>query len=474
MTYLMRFLLLFLALFVVAPAAADDDDDDGDQSSGRVLNVDCDRGQTITRALERAQRGDTILVRGTCKETVTIMTDKLTLAGKAGAVIDGEGAPENVVTIDGARDVTLRDLVLQNGDGGLVIQRQASATLEGVTAQGNADDGIEVGQTASAIITNCKAENNGDEGFLAAINSSVVFLGGAIVSTGNGGLGVQASNSSSLFIFGTAVEATGNAQDGLGVFSSSLFVSDSSSLTLKDNGGRGLTLAGNSEGNLRGTTTISGNGSEGILIFTSSNAALDGSILIEGNGFDDPLGIGGLHVNRVSNARLLGDIEIRGNADFGLSIVQNSYTFMGAGRLVIEDSTSHGVLVFEGSHLEIRPLFGPVDVQIRRNGEDGILLGDRSGTRLAEGVAISDHPRNGISCRRGSTVVVDDITIVGNSEDGAEVDDCLLQAEDTRIQGSSAGITASFGSRLTLLRNSISGGLVCDDTVLSRGDALCP
>ena len=473
MMNLMRVPLLFLAFFVVAPAAADDDDDDGDRSSGRVLKVDCDRGQTITRALERAQEGDTILIRGTCRETVTIMTDKLTLAGKAGAVIDGEGAPENVITIDGARDVTLRDVVLQNGDGGLVIQRQASARLEGVTAQGNADDGIEVAQTASAVITNCKAQNNGDEGFLTTINSSVVFLGGTIVSSGNGGVGVQATDSSSLFIFGTAVEATENAQDGLGAFSSSLFVSDSSSLTLKDNGGRGLNLAGNSEGNLRGTTTISGNGSEGILIFTSSNAALDGSILIEGNGFDDPLGIGGLHVNRVSNARLLGDIEIRGNADFGLSIVQNSYVFMGSGRLVIEDSTSHGVLVFEGSHLEIRPLTGPVEAQIRRNGLDGIRLEHRGGARLMEGVAIANNERNGIRCRRSSSVVAGDIIIEGNGDDGVDLDDCLFDAEDSRIQGPNGGITASFGSRLTLFRNVISGDPVCDSTVLSRGDSLC-
>ncbi len=470
-------LLLSLAIVTTIPAFADDDDDDdddGDQGAGRLLNVDCDIGQTITRALERAQPGDTIVVRGACDETVTIMTDKLTLVGKADAVIDGQGSSDNVVTIDGARDVTLRNLILQNGDGGIVIQRQASATLEDLTVQDNADDGVEVGQNANAIITNCTAQNNGDEGFLAAINSSVVFLGGTLKSISNGGVGIQASESSSMFIFGASVEATGNIQDGLGVFSSSLFVSDTSTLTLGDNGGRGLTIAGNSEANLRGALTIAGNGSEGLLIFGSSNATLDGFILIEGNGSNDPLGIGGLHVNRVSNARLIGTLEIRGNDDFGLSIVENSHTFMESGTLIIEDSVSHGILVFEGSHLELRPLFADVDVQIRRNGTDGIRLEHKSSARLSDGIVISDNARDGIRCRRDSSVIANGIGITGNNAGGINADDCLLDIEDSNIEGVSGGITASFGSRLSLFGNSISGGIVCDNTVISRGDNICP
>ena len=55
---------------------------------GSTRHVNCDvPGQTITKALKTAQPGDTIRVRGTCKETVTITTDRLTLHGMDNATI---------------------------------------------------------------------------------------------------------------------------------------------------------------------------------------------------------------------------------------------------------------------------------------------------------------------------------------------------------------------------------------------------
>ena len=55
---------------------------------GSTHHVNCDvPGQTITKALKTAQPGDTIRVRGTCKETVTITTDRLTLHGMDNATI---------------------------------------------------------------------------------------------------------------------------------------------------------------------------------------------------------------------------------------------------------------------------------------------------------------------------------------------------------------------------------------------------
>jgi hypothetical protein len=49
---------------------------------GSVRHVNCDmQGRTITKALQTAQPGDTIHVHGTCAETVTITTDRVTLDG---------------------------------------------------------------------------------------------------------------------------------------------------------------------------------------------------------------------------------------------------------------------------------------------------------------------------------------------------------------------------------------------------------
>ena len=68
-------------------------------ATARTLNVNCDAGKTIAAAVNRAAPGDTISVIGTCLETVTIMTDKLTIEGREIAVVDGGGTEQAVITI---------------------------------------------------------------------------------------------------------------------------------------------------------------------------------------------------------------------------------------------------------------------------------------------------------------------------------------------------------------------------------------
>jgi nitrous oxidase accessory protein NosD len=63
--------------------------------------VNCDHGESLAIALEKATPGETIQVSGTCQEAVTIITDRITLDGGGSAIIDGRGA--EVVTADGVR-----------------------------------------------------------------------------------------------------------------------------------------------------------------------------------------------------------------------------------------------------------------------------------------------------------------------------------------------------------------------------------
>ena len=76
-----------------------------------LRNVDCNKGERITKALTKANPGDTIRVTGTCSERITINADRLTLDGQCRAFLDGGGGPPTeltaAVTIDGARGVTI-------------------------------------------------------------------------------------------------------------------------------------------------------------------------------------------------------------------------------------------------------------------------------------------------------------------------------------------------------------------------------
>jgi nitrous oxidase accessory protein NosD len=56
-----------------------------------VKKVECDKGQTLTEALQKAKPGDMLQVTGTCLERVTIPTDRLMLDGGGSAVLDGGG-----------------------------------------------------------------------------------------------------------------------------------------------------------------------------------------------------------------------------------------------------------------------------------------------------------------------------------------------------------------------------------------------
>src|SRR5437870_9468222 len=88
---------------------------------GSVHHVNCDvLGQTITKALQTAQPGDTIRVQGTCEETVTMTTDRVTLDGGGSAVLQGPGGGQpgdvshGLLNIVGVQGVDIRGCTLQN------------------------------------------------------------------------------------------------------------------------------------------------------------------------------------------------------------------------------------------------------------------------------------------------------------------------------------------------------------------------
>src|SRR5438128_90359 len=101
---------------------------------GSVRHVNCDvPGQTITKALKTAQSGDTIHVRGTCEETVTITTDRVTLNGGGMAILQGPGGGQpgdmshGLLNIVGVQGVEIRGFTVQNSAADGMNGRQGAA-----------------------------------------------------------------------------------------------------------------------------------------------------------------------------------------------------------------------------------------------------------------------------------------------------------------------------------------------------------
>jgi len=146
-------------------------------------NVDCDRDQTITKALTEADPGDTIRVKGTCHEAVVITTDRLTLEGRD-AVIDGNnvdlGSLFALLTIDGAQGIVLTgQLTVQNSLG----SRRGAGFGMGVL------NNAQVFFRGDVVI-----QNNASHGLLVIHGGSARFQAGTVNVIDNGGAGVEVSN----------------------------------------------------------------------------------------------------------------------------------------------------------------------------------------------------------------------------------------------------------------------------------------
>src|SRR5688500_14623067 len=84
----------------------------------KTTDVNCTRTETISDTLSKADPGDLIRVSGACNEKVVIRIDRLVLEGVSGATIQGGGSIvqgtelDGLVTVDGARGVVIRNLVI--------------------------------------------------------------------------------------------------------------------------------------------------------------------------------------------------------------------------------------------------------------------------------------------------------------------------------------------------------------------------
>jgi len=134
----------------------DDDDDDDDELSVATIRVDCDDGDSINEALEKKPGSRlTVLIDGVCTENVVITRSNVILAGanplpNPGPTDKIQGDPGadpslvasgSLVLIQGAENVTVRDLIITGGTGaGIWI--------------------VDSGLQEAVVVFNCELTNN--------------------------------------------------------------------------------------------------------------------------------------------------------------------------------------------------------------------------------------------------------------------------------------------------------------------------
>lgn len=297
----------------------------------RVVEVDCDADGSLADALAEHGADTTYQVRGTCTESVRITVDGVTIDGDGQAILEaGDDAETPVVHVDGARRTTLRDLTIQNGQHGVLVERLATAELLGLEVRDNRSHGVEVIQS-HARATDLHSHDNGRVGLIVNRSSEVRLTDSVLEENGISGL----------VVFSTAVSRLegenvirGNDAQGFTLGLGGMLFTIGADLTIEENGAAGLSLLqGGAAQFLGGTLTVRDNAGDGIALDLASTIAFGmGDYQVPGEvTVTDNEGHG---VSVAGDSQVVVDaimpVTIEGNAGSGLLADASTVTIVGS------------------------------------------------------------------------------------------------------------------------------------------------
>lgn len=223
--------------------------------------VDCAAGESIGTALPGVRPGDTLVVRGVCREYVSIPAEitRLTLTGLGIATIvhptgtTEPGPAAHVVYVRG-RGITITGLRIQGGVDGVHLSGPAHAVIHGNVISDNTGRGIHIDKGSIAQIYDNVIERNAGGG-INVTESSMARIGFLIPPqpqlqpnevTNNGRYGITVQRGSSARIVGNRI--VGN--DGAGVLVDRGSEADVAANAISDNAGDAIAATRNSGVNL--------------------------------------------------------------------------------------------------------------------------------------------------------------------------------------------------------------------------------
>ena len=223
--------------------------------------VDCSAGETVAAAVAAAKPGDTLALRGVCKETVMIPAEvtRLTIDGHGLATISHPtgittpGPSAHVVYIRG-RGITVSGLRIHGGVDGVHLSGPAHAVIHHNVISGNKGRGIHVDKGSVAQIYDNVIERN-EGGGVHITESSLARIGFLIPPQpqlqpnqirGNGRYGIFVERGSTARIVGNRIE--GN--EGAGVMVDRSSEADVAANAISGNSGDAVAVSRNSGVNL--------------------------------------------------------------------------------------------------------------------------------------------------------------------------------------------------------------------------------
>jgi hypothetical protein len=397
---LLSLLLLVLLALIVSEAQAKD-------GSGKAVQVNCSRGETITEALQTGHNAPlTIQIYGICHENVEITRDDVTLlAASTGATINGPDSTKQTIYARGSRTV-INGLIVTGGYHGVKVT--GSADILNSTIQKTGHVGIVFYHGGRGLVDHCVINNNPSIG---------IYIEGASATVTNSTI-------------------SSNSDAGINV-------------TLGSGARIGIADHGEYAGN-----TIVNNQSSGILVANGGNAFIGGNT-IRGNGtnLSSLRGQYGIDIDRAT-ATLVGYNTISENAGSGI-FARASNVFIGESAFGLPTTgayanviTGNGVLApaptnggiygFLGTSLNIR------DAAINSNKGNGVALSTRS-TAAIYGGSINNNVGNGIWLTLGGGLLLWEtpVAITGNSGVGI-----ICPDNESSYYGDTSGVSGNTGGQV--------------------------
>jgi hypothetical protein len=354
---------LLLALTVSAPARAEE--------GGKIVKVDCARGETIAGALDRGkEKLVLVLVKGICNESVTVELNDVTLQGDplaAGSGVNGPDPTVDAIVVTGSR-VTLEGLTITGGRNGVGANGAPGLTIRNATVQGTGRTGIVYAFGASGVVDGCTVRINPRDGVAVEaaqatiVNSTVTQNARAgILVTNNGSARIGVDNRNAAAGNTIALNGSNGVHVSLG---SAAFIA------MNQINGNGTDPAGalgrvgvnviNATADIIGGNTMSGNAGQGINARSASVIIGDPSFgfstvnTVTGNG--NAAAQGGVF-GFVGSTMVIRDAVISGNNGFGLGLDLNSSGSLSSStiqnNLPVGLSTGDGIRLIFGSGLAI-------------------------------------------------------------------------------------------------------------------------
>jgi hypothetical protein len=353
----------------------------GSSPGSAHVMVDCTAGGSVQQALDDNADATSvdIVVKGTCKESVNIGRDNVSLdAFSAGDGLAGQNPDQPVLAVEGRR-VQINGLTITGGSGLGVFGGQVQANNVSISGGSNALN-VNSGGNASISTSTLTATNdvvNAEQGGSVQLNGVTVqgTSNGFAVAVGTGGTvsvgqstisgardGVIASPGGSAQINNTTIK--NNTENGLFAFGGSIQASGGS---ITGTAGPGVSAYAGGYVDLFSGIRIASN-NIGVATF-GGRVLIQNGVVIENNTGD------GLQVSSASSAAVEGPATIQNNAGNGVHIQDNSVAS-----------------------------FGP-SVQITGNGGWGIFCDGPPSNPLIIGAPdptdVSPNTSGGINCKHG-------------------------------------------------------------------------